>query len=262
MKSDFDRLIDMLKNEVGDPRVDEIDRERLNQFVERRRSQVSSEKQKIVELEAWVNLRKKEASNRRQDMAVARAESIQEKLGELGWMSIDTENSLSAIKAKEYNSILCQPTLLNGSVWKRIRPRLENILAMRKAERLRLELQRIGPSRPTSPDYFYPTTTIEPGTWINTHENPSVSMPYLEGCSCDLVTADLNNTWSYRISHCRSYCIRHGSMNMVPEVPLGEWNGLSNDNWNSPIEQPKPIYVSDSFSGNPYHRLDDFYPWF
>lgn len=45
MKSDFNRLIDMLKNEVGNPLVDKIDRERLNQFVERRRSQVRSEKQ-------------------------------------------------------------------------------------------------------------------------------------------------------------------------------------------------------------------------
>lgn len=87
--SDFQGLIDVLKNEIGDPSKDNIDEEKVDQFVERRSSQVRSEKQvgaifleykssklwiqKTAEMEAWVDSRKTEAYNGRKDRAAARA---------------------------------------------------------------------------------------------------------------------------------------------------------------------------------------------
>ena len=92
LKSDVDQLVSMLKSSVGDPSVDQIEEGRLNEFMERRISQIRSEYQvsvtfqrdiyiyrlicvqKIFEMKTWVDSRGWEASKKRQEKIQKRAE--------------------------------------------------------------------------------------------------------------------------------------------------------------------------------------------
>ncbi|KAF8284512.1 hypothetical protein DL93DRAFT_1387227 [Clavulina sp. PMI_390] len=73
-----------------------------------------------------------------------RVSRIIERLLELDWDMEDIRLPASAeqVRAYEFDQMLYQPTPLSESIWKRIRPRLEEILLERKELRLSIEAER------------------------------------------------------------------------------------------------------------------------
>ncbi|KAF8308224.1 hypothetical protein DL93DRAFT_2119153 [Clavulina sp. PMI_390] len=105
----------------------------IKELLEQRKPRIDSLIKEGRELEVWHDVYKANLKYDRAGKEDDRADEIENRLQELGWSNEDIS---APHRAPEFEKMLIQPTALSESIWRRIRPRLEEILSERKELRL------------------------------------------------------------------------------------------------------------------------------